>query len=876
MAITRKLIKSLIGGVSQQPDHIRSDNQCEEQLNFLSDPITGLTRRPGTTLIKNITSATTEFSGESKNTFTHLINQSGDDPLLLAINHDTTDTTPEMGLWNLKTGAELTISFEGISDTAYLKMTESGYGDHHPYAAVTISDHTFIVNRDKSTAFTSDTSHNDGHYNKTLTKRGIIFIKEGAYNAEYTIKATDEDGTVRDIRVLTSNGTDTNGNVDSKTDNIAGACLHALTQGTAADVTDLDTGQGLDEASAIDIKVADTEISSGRKFNDTSNSVQIVFTRKGSTIAWYATYTDESAYNSSKIAIEIEDGYGNTMSESFTDKKDLFAGLPVVAPNNYLLKIEGNPESVVDDYYVEFQVNDANLGVNDMGRGKWVESLNEGLSYKIDDTTMPHQLVKVNDTQYKFMKATWEDKSVGDDTTDPAPTFIGKAIQDVFYFKGRLGFLSKESVILSELDNPYNFFRTTTTQTLSTDRIDIESSVNEITLMNYAVPFSNNLILFSDRTQFLLNFGREGLTPSNASLALISKYECSNTARPVVTDNSIMFAQKRANSSAIYELYPTGTTEVSFEAKDVTEQLRTYISGNVVKMESSSLAKSVIIQTDNYDNKLYVYKYFDKGRERVQSAWSRYEFACDYIKAFKFVDDDMYLLEEFKQTGGSTAHYRNFTKTKFDNTEQLGYCLDSAVGASSITIGWDGTAGVTTLTLANSYNIRDHKSRTIVILDSDGVSYTNTKTDSSNYHQLTVGSNLTGKTLTIGFTYQSTYQFSHQYLRRGVSKDMSIPITDGRTIIKWCEAYLGDTHYIKGSVAYPNMNKSGTSKEYNGTFAGGVTMGDMQSENKRMRFMVGSRNNTASITLSSDNHKIAQITGASFEIERTSRLSRLG
>ena len=77
MAITKKEIKDLIGGVSQQPDQLRLPNQCSEQINFLSDPINGLTRRPGSEFVGAITSAASGFDAQdTNNTFTHVINQS--------------------------------------------------------------------------------------------------------------------------------------------------------------------------------------------------------------------------------------------------------------------------------------------------------------------------------------------------------------------------------------------------------------------------------------------------------------------------------------------------------------------------------------------------------------------------------------------------------------------------------------------------------------------------------------------------------------------------------------------------------------------------------------------------------------------------------
>ena len=165
MAITRKDIKNLIGGVSQQPDQNRLPNQCSEQINFLSDPIDGLTRRPGTEFIKELFTTGGNHAwndvDDGKKLFTHVINRSPSEQLLLCI---AAGSTPRMTLWNLQTGAEIAIHSDSsgtdLSNNthAYLTPNSTASDVLHPYSAVTIADHTFIVNKDKLVQPTSAVS----------------------------------------------------------------------------------------------------------------------------------------------------------------------------------------------------------------------------------------------------------------------------------------------------------------------------------------------------------------------------------------------------------------------------------------------------------------------------------------------------------------------------------------------------------------------------------------------------------------------------------------------------------------------------------------------------------------------------------------------
>ena len=88
MPLKKKFIKSLTGGISQQPHSVRSDNQCEEQINFLSDPVSGLVKRPGSSHTSQLDVpfyTNGVFDADHKNVFTHLISRSADEELLLKV-----------------------------------------------------------------------------------------------------------------------------------------------------------------------------------------------------------------------------------------------------------------------------------------------------------------------------------------------------------------------------------------------------------------------------------------------------------------------------------------------------------------------------------------------------------------------------------------------------------------------------------------------------------------------------------------------------------------------------------------------------------------------------------------------------------------------
>ena len=78
---------------------------------------------------------------------------------------------------------------------------------------------------------------------------------------------------------------------------------------------------------------------------------------------------------------------------------------------------------------------------------------------------MPHALVRrvdVNGNKYfAFETVNWNDRLVGDDTTNPKPSFVDHEISHIFFYRNRMGFLSGQNVVLSKAGDLFNFCNTT-------------------------------------------------------------------------------------------------------------------------------------------------------------------------------------------------------------------------------------------------------------------------------------------------------------------------------------------------------------------------------------------------------------------------------
>src|SRR5690554_1649770 len=195
--------------------------------------------------------------------------------------------------------------------------------------------------------------------------------------------------------------------------------------------------------------------------------------------------------------LEVSDSYGNQALRGIKNSVQKFQDLPPEAEPGMVLAVEGDDSTSFDNFYVKYREDESGTGV-------WVETVKPLLDNEIDPDTVPHSLVRTGFNEFTLKPIEWEPRRVGDEISAPEPSFIGDRINDVFFFKNRLGFLSGENVILSRAGDYFNFFPSTATDILSNDPIDVAVSTNQVAILHHAVPFSETLMLFSEHQQFSL------------------------------------------------------------------------------------------------------------------------------------------------------------------------------------------------------------------------------------------------------------------------------------------------------------------------------------------------------------------------------------
>lgn len=265
--------------------------------------------------------------------------------------------------------------------------------------------------------------------------------------------------------------------------------------------------------------------------------------------------------------------------------------------------------------------------VKKSGTGIWDETVAPDLTNRIDPLTMPHALVRLDDGTFRFTPFAWDDRKVGDETSNPRPGFIGRYINKAFVHQNRLAFLYDENAILSAAGEFGRFFRVTQLDYLDSEPIDIAATTSRVSILQDAVPFNDGVMLFADQTQFSMSNGETGLSPTSLAVRPVTHYEVSRRAPPVTVGSEVYFTSDNAGFTTVYE-YTRSPDSDTTSASNITAHVPRYIPAGVHRLIPSGDLNTIFVLTDGDPSAIYVYQfYWVDGSTKAQSAWHRWSLA---------------------------------------------------------------------------------------------------------------------------------------------------------------------------------------------------------------------------------------------------------
>ena len=387
----------------------------------------------------------------------------------------------------------------------------------------------------------------------------------------------------------------------------------------------------------------------------------------------------------------VADGYDEVTGE--------VVGFTLQTPNEY-----GN---IVKNYGVYYNLVEDHISNSSNEPGVGVDWQNYWVSIAGIDSA---QVWRTNIT-YAERPVGYGQRAAGDNGTNPFPSFVGSTINDVFFFKNRLGFLTDSNIIFSEADEYFNFFRTTTQQLLDSAPIDVGLSHTKVAVLQHAVPFQEKLMLFSKQSQFVLR-GADVLSPKTVAISPVTEYDISDTVEPIALGNYIYFTFKRNDFEGMYEYFVDNNTE-TFHSEEITSQIPKYITADVKQIAGSQSENTIVVGTSKDPKTLFVYKYFWSNKEKIQSAWMKFTFGRD-VRGFDFIDSNLHMLT----ADSEGLHLESLTLEDGLKDTDLDYTLylDSRVDGSALTTSYDAPSKTTTISgfpfdpvNVNIYTKKGHK-----------------------------------------------------------------------------------------------------------------------------------------------------------------------
>ena len=137
---------------------------------------------------------------------------------------------------------------------------------------------------------------------------------------------------------------------------------------------------------------------------------------------------------------------------------------------------------------------------------------------------MPIQIVRQSDGSFTVDQIVWDNCLVGNTVTVPEPSFIGKTINKMIFFRNRMVMLSDENVIMSQPGDFYNFWPRSAITYTATDVIDLSCSSETPAIVYDGIQVNSGLILLTKNQQFMLTTDSDVLSPLTVMINAFAIY----------------------------------------------------------------------------------------------------------------------------------------------------------------------------------------------------------------------------------------------------------------------------------------------------------------------------------------------------------------
>ena len=552
------------------------------------------------------------------------------------------------------------------------------------------------------------------------------------------------------------------------------------------------------------------------------------------------------ALQSETVTVTTADGFGDQAMFAIKRAVQKASDLPKTAPHGYIVEVSGDKTTSSDNYWLKF---------NEFKK-TWEETVAPSLEVQLDATTMPHALIRQGDGTFELQALKWDERKIGDEGSCPIPSFVGNSIKDIFFFRNRLGFIADENVILSASGRFFKFWNNSASTIVDTDPIDVAVSNNSVAILEHALPFNEELLLFAAGTQFVMR--ADGvLSPKSIRVDKTTDYRNSVDVRPITVGKNAYFVMEKTGSSDLIEFFTDA--DGNMDGIPLTSHVPTFVPKGITRIAGATSENMILL--GNPDSRhLFVYKYLFSEQGRVQSAWSRWDFgAGSRVIAFSFIDAYLYLL--VKSDSGLFLEVMQTNPDVFEYPEQpMKIYLDRLVQCNT-GMTYDNITNSTAFSLKDAYGSLPRTGE-YYLVDSMGDTY---PVEWDSMGRISLEGDRRNETVWVGEMFPFKYSFS-RFLFKQEGQNGWVTETEGRLMLR-----RGHVNYSNSGAFTVRVNSLTTDNYRESTYTG-RTMGTFNNKigriplgSGRFNYPIGRDATDAQVTITSFNPYPVSFIGAGWE-----------
>jgi len=890
MAIISRAIPTLLRGISQAADSTKQADHCDIQDNADSNPVLGLVKRSGLQYVTNLSSSTLG------NVHVQTINRDVNERYVAVFSNG------DVKVYDID-GTEKTVNKP--DGTTYLNTSDP----RSVMKTVSVADYTFVVNTSVKTLM--DTSQSLPSSNIT---QAIVFLNQISDKSTYKINVDS-----------TTASHDTTNDTALDTSFVAGTLAHQLlgingqSPATGSALSGFTVSQN---GSVLHIKKNDgsnfgitgTDTQGNTQLTVIKNSVQrftdlptvspngYVVEVKGDENTNFDNYYVKFVTNNGgtfeegqweecvKPGIEFKFNY-DTMPHVLVRQADgdfrfarvdgdtytSFHDIGTYSQSGTTVTVTKNGHNLINGQQITFDFTSGSTV-----DGTFLITLIDSntFSFTAASSLSTSGSVKYGSTNF-YSLPTWGERTVGDLDSAPSPSFIGNTINNVFFFRNRLGFLADDNVVLSRASEFFNFFPETVLSVIDSEPIDVAASHTKVAILRSAVTVEQELILFSDQTQFVLTSSTDNLTPDSANVVVVTEFESDDDAQPVGAGSSIYYLSKRGSFANVRE-YVYQRDLVIKESSNITVHVPKLIPSNIFKFAVSTSADVLVcLGTDN-PNKLYINRWlYGQQYQKILNSWSTFTLNENRtIKNVDFIGSDLFLVIE--EANGTTLEKIPFESDFTEENATFEYCLDHKVteATTGVSVAYNSSTNTSTFTVP--YRLRANMNivgrylgsgETSTFVNEQGTTITlkpgqliqTTNTTNGSTSTITATGDYRNSKFIVGEPYEMHYRFSQQRLTESQGGNNAGEVISGRLQLHHFYIKFEDTGFFKVEVTPENRDTS--THKFTGRFIGGIssTIGSINLESGSFKVPIMSRADRVNIDVKNDTFLPTKLASAEYE-----------